>query len=382
MQTSLRSRCAFVVSLCAVIVLCSATSSPAVATQLDAADATPKRSATEILQGKSAKDPMTELLHWAVEHSSPEGLKEVMQKYKEQNLTLKDVYGKDFMDALFVNEASEMTMAIATIADFKNQSLADDYLNVAVEQLREFVDQVDNAGNLHRMGGLTPLLDLVSSDARGLQTRAEGLWTLGVAAQNNLPVQQDLQSLDAARRLAELLPSCNATTVEDKDASLYCAKLLFALSSASRGNAEATASCDQSGFYNWLLEKGVSHPVTPIAKKALAALQDTLHSEDLRLADRIAIQQDAYKGILVQHINSGDVDMAEKSLRFIDELLALRPFLFSDSTRAEFDKTAKLAVQHCRTTLGNDEELCDDIQAIATSIDKKFAARDISDDEL
>lgn len=47
---------------------------------------------------------MTEMLHWAIEHSDPDRIKELMEKYKETNLTIKDVYGQDVLDAMFADE--------------------------------------------------------------------------------------------------------------------------------------------------------------------------------------------------------------------------------------------------------------------------------------
>jgi len=87
-------------------------------------------------------------------------LKELMQKYQDNNLTIKDVYGQDVLDALFVNEASIMQDSIKQVSSFSNESVPDEELEGALATLRDLVEQVDNAGNLHRMGGLRPLLDL------------------------------------------------------------------------------------------------------------------------------------------------------------------------------------------------------------------------------
>merc|ERR1719160_2177370 len=127
---------------------------------------------------------MQDLLNWAVQHSDPERLKELMAKYQENNLTIKDVYGQDVIDALFVNEGSVMKDMTVQIADFANASVTDDALETALVTLMELVEQVDNAGNLHRMGGLKPLLDLGASHeldvSRGERVRSLALWTLGV----------------------------------------------------------------------------------------------------------------------------------------------------------------------------------------------------------
>merc|ERR1719284_1786838 len=132
-----------------------------------------------------------------------------------------------------------MTDQIRLIEDFRNESLSDDELETSLEQLQELVEQVDNAANLHRMGGLSPLLELCLADGRRSEgTRALALWTLGVAVSNNEPVQADLMSLDALRLLSERLGQCG----EAGAGAHYCGKLVFALSGLMRNNASTQAA--------------------------------------------------------------------------------------------------------------------------------------------
>merc|ERR1719262_1289241 len=86
--------------------------------------------------------------------------------------------------------------------------MTEEELENALLRLQEMVEQVDNAGNLHRMGGLEPLLDLATGTQRSANLRTIALWTLGVAVQNNEPVQADLRSLDGLSRLVPLLEHC------------------------------------------------------------------------------------------------------------------------------------------------------------------------------
>merc|ERR1712232_1081898 len=208
--------------------------------------------AAEILAGKKSKDPMTELLHWAIEHGDPEKQKEVLAMYKENNLTLKDVYGQDLIDALFVNEGNVMKDLSVTIADFRNETKTDEELEEALTALQDFVEQVDNAGNLHRMGGLSPLLEIgVTADGakRGAEIQALALWTMGVAVQNNPPVQDDLLRIGALEQMvSRLLLGCGES--DGSHSPQYCNKLLFALSGLVRNNATIQAAADKQGLFD------------------------------------------------------------------------------------------------------------------------------------
>merc|ERR1719215_227094 len=99
-----------------------------------------------------------------------------------------------------------MIKAIQKVADYKRSTLTDDELEDALRELQDMIEQIDNAGNLHSMGGLAPLLDLAAGDGRTVDIRALALWTLGVATGNNQPVQASAKELGAVERLVRLLP--------------------------------------------------------------------------------------------------------------------------------------------------------------------------------
>ncbi|CAJ1462333.1 unnamed protein product [Effrenium voratum] len=210
------------------------------------------------------KDPMSELLHWAIENSDPETLKSLMEKYKENNLTIKDVYGQDVVDALFKNEGDVISDQIAVIQDFRNASLADSTLNAALEELEEVLHQVDHAGNLNRMGGMQPLLDLALGTERSEATRSLALLALGAAVNNNAPVQKELYDLQGLERLAAELQKCDGSSVGGP----YCAKLLFCLSGLLQNAAVLQAQADQLGVTDWMMDVGVKHPAPAVVKKA------------------------------------------------------------------------------------------------------------------
>jgi len=353
------------------------------------------------------KDRMTELLHWAVENSDPAKLAALMEKYKEGNLTIKDVYGEDVINALFVDEASVMTQQISQIAAFHNDSISDGDLDIALEQLQELVEQVDNAANLHRMGGLQPLLDLAVGTSRSMATRKLALWTLGVAVQNNPAVQDDLVGLGGLHRLAAQLPKCGsfsgrqggpsppnheveASTVSEDPAeqSQYCGKLLFAVSGLVKNNATVQATADSLGVFDWLLQVGIRQESAAIKKKSLGILDTVLaQNPDTPVLEKVPAHQEEIAASLLLLIHDGkssdvDADMIEKALRLVNRLLSLRPWLFGAGFKDQLAMAATRASQRCELAFGSGEDICSGLSDLASQAEQVLAARAVADEDL
>mmetsp|Transcript_41654 Transcript_41654/g.109984 ORF Transcript_41654/g.109984 Transcript_41654/m.109984 type:complete len:397 (+) Transcript_41654:181-1371(+) len=356
----------------------------------------PDRGANGAAQLGQGKDLQTELLHWAIEHSDPERIKELMVKYRDSNLTIKDVYGQDVFDAMFANEASIMTELIGNISSFRNASVTDEELQDALESLRDLVDQVDNAGNLHRMGGLAPLLDLALGAERAAGTRAEALWTLGVAVQNNQPVQKDLVSLDGLRRLAESLLQCSdgSGAGAPSDTAQYCGKLLYVISGLIKNDAALQAAADGFGVLVWLLDVGMVHGNLAVAKKALSLLETVLaQSPETPVLERLPARRVPVARVLLEHIGGRasdgdadsfdfDIDAAEKALALAGRVLSLRPVLFASGFRSELAAASAAAVRRCRRTDSTSDEVCEELAELARQADTMLAASEVADDEL
>jgi len=337
-----------------------------------------------------AGGPMEDLLHWAVQHSDPERLKELMQKYKDSNLTLKDVYGKEVMDALFVNEASAMQTLINEISDFRNASVEDDSLVASLDRLEEFVEQIDNAGNLHRMGGLAPLLDLGLGHERGEEARAQALLTLGVAVQNNAPVQQDVMTVDGLSRMMALLPKCDARQGKPQEGTLVCIKLLFALSGLLKNDLPIQAEASRLGILNWLLGPGLLHPSMSVAKKSMGLLETILaQNPEIQFTPALTSADIATASkALLDHLQGRsddqplDLDVADSALRLISRLLSQQPLLFPASFRSELTSAVSKSLDRCRDAYGDIDEFCSGLTTVATAVDTMLTAQDIPNDEL
>jgi len=338
--------------------------------------------------GGKPKDVMTELLHWGLEHSDPEKLKELMDKYSSNNLTLKDVYGQEVLDALFVDESGMMENSILQISDHHNDSLADEDLEKSIMQLQELIEQVDNAGNLHRMGGLEPLLDIGLGN-RSLPLKAVALWTIGIAVQNNEPVQNDLLSINGLPRLATRLQNCSSTTASSIEHEKLCNKLLFALSGLIRNNETTQAAAAIHGVFDWLLQEGIRHRAAAITKKSMAMLDTVLaQNQDPALLGDVQQHQLSLAKALLGTLGDPttgnlDIDLAEKGLMLLNRLLSVQPMLFSTtpSFRSNLAEAVRHATRLCEGNAG-DGEICGGLATLGQSADSVLAANDIPDEEL
>lgn len=319
------------------------------------------------VEAPGKKDPMSELLHWAIEHSDPETLKNLMEEYKEKNLTIKDIYGQEVVDAFFKTEGDVMSQQIAVIQDFRNESLPDSTLQAPLEELEELLHQVDHAGNLNRMGGMKPLLEMALGEERGETTRSLALWVLGVAVQNNAPVQEELHRLGGVRSLAERLQLCGGQT-----SAQFCGKLLFCLSGLLKNSPVLQAIADQHGVTEWMMEVGIKHPAAAVVKKALGFLDTVFaQSPQLPFLETLTDTRDATAASVLGLVESPDVDTSEKAIALLGRLAELRPKLFS-SFREELISAARRAQHHCEAS-GGDKDVCSGLLHAAAEVDRKLA---------
>lgn len=269
--------------------------------------------------------------------------------------------------------------------------------------MQELVEQIDNAGNLHGMGGLRLLLDLgvsghmaVSESQSKERRRSESvmtlaLWTLGVAVQNNEPVQAQMMEIQSLPPLIGQLPRCvddaSGSVVEDPAGSEYCGKLLYAISGLVKNNGTIQAAADSQGLFDWLLDAGLPHRSTPIVKKAMALLDIALsQTPNLQFLDGLPSKQDGLADVFLSHIRDptslSDIDLAEKALRLVNRFLTLRPMLFRNTFRSELSAAVSSAINWCKQEQDVHEELCEGLAALGEQAALALTARELTDDEL
>eukprot|EP00746_Dinoflagellata_sp_MGD_P036793 gnl/MRDRNA2_/MRDRNA2_18837_c0_seq1.p1 gnl/MRDRNA2_/MRDRNA2_18837_c0~~gnl/MRDRNA2_/MRDRNA2_18837_c0_seq1.p1 ORF type:complete len:386 (-),score=73.53 gnl/MRDRNA2_/MRDRNA2_18837_c0_seq1:75-1232(-) len=338
-----------------------------------------------------ANKEMQDLLHWALNNSDPELLKTRISEMREANSSLAQMYGQDVLDALFFDESSVLQQLVGAIRGFHNVTVTDDEVVEHLEVLRDLVEQIDNAANLHVMGGLVPLFEMTTSMDRGNQVRTEAIWSLGVAVSNNPNVQNDLVELGAletwAKRLTTTAPEGCSRAAQEPDAIAegfeFCNKLLFALSALMRNNDTIQHTADELGVLDWMADKGLQHASAKVSKKAMGIL-DIIVAQNPKLTflDRLISRQDAMGASLLKSIRGTDVDAVEKALKVLQRLLSLRPFLFGDGFRSEVANGVYSAIGTCEKQYGVGDEICQGLDGMGKHLDLTFAARDIDESEL
>merc|ERR1719409_1076100 len=118
--------------------------------------------------------------------------------------------------------------------------------------------------------------------------------------------------------ISRLLLGCGESGDGKNLSPQYCSKLLFALSGFVRNNVTIQAAADEQGMFDWLLDVGVKHSNTNVAKKALGILDIILiQNPALRFLDGLAARQEVLTSTLLLGVKggqSGDADLAEKAL--------------------------------------------------------------------
>ncbi|KAL1550550.1 hsp70 nucleotide exchange factor FES1 [Salvia divinorum] len=257
------------------------------------------------------------MLQWSIGHSDPEKLKEAaldIERLSSQDLKQRQVEIKELMDKLKTPSDAEL-MKIA-INDLNNLSISLDDRHRALQELLILVEPIDNANELHKLGGLTAVIkDLNHSNP---DIRTISAWILGTASQNNPFVQNQILELGA---LAKLIERAHSEFVEE------AIKALHAISALIRNNLEG-----QQLFYkeagDLMLQKILSNSSIDIRlhRKSVFLLADLV---DCQLQSRSDAQLPfSSNHILLKSVVdltvSTDLDLQEKALYAVKSLLILR----------------------------------------------------------
>lgn len=214
------------------------------------------------------------------------------------------------------------------------------------------------------------MLDLALGTEREEATRALALWALGVAVQNNAPVQRDLHSLGGLQRMASHLPRCGGTPGQLQAASApFCGKLLFAISGLSKNSEFLQAEADHLGVPDWMIAVGLKHDSAAVVKKAVGYLDILLaQNPEAPFLDR-ATPAELVDPLLelVRGRDGPDVDTSEKAISLFSRLCELRPGDFAVHAK-ELEAAAAVARQNCLTSSGGDSEVCFGLETAALEV--------------
>lgn len=263
----------------------------------ESAEALPPGTAWSAAPAGSEQD----LLKWALAHSDPDELRRAAEAARHGAAT----GDPDFLErqakvqALLhrmKEEPSEAELMQDAVAILTNSSATQAQLRGALQALRYLVEPIDNANNLHGMGGLPPLVAQLAA-GRPAALQAAAAHALGTAAQNNHQFQAQLLAnhpevlqllLALAVRAAEPGGTAGATSggaavaATDEPAARAGTevglKALYALSAILRLNAGARAAFYGAGGVHTLQQLlGSAAAGQRARKKAAALLADLVH---------------------------------------------------------------------------------------------------------
>uniref|UniRef100_A0A7S4H8S7 Nucleotide exchange factor Fes1 domain-containing protein n=2 Tax=Guillardia theta TaxID=55529 RepID=A0A7S4H8S7_GUITH len=178
-----------------------------------------------------AADPMTRMLQWGVDHTDKETLAERARAIREGRAQPTKI-DREVMDALFGTKVKFLQKVVERLLSSVRRDEAGELVEV-LEELEGEITDIDNANDLDKVGGLQPVLELLSHREREVKTAA--LWVVGTAAQSN-PVLQELLAGRhiMAKLLAPMEEAGAAKEVQELDPKLL-AKSLYAVSTFVRG---------------------------------------------------------------------------------------------------------------------------------------------------
>ncbi|KAL3511520.1 hypothetical protein ACH5RR_030921 [Cinchona calisaya] len=257
------------------------------------------------------------MLQWAIGHSDPSKLKETakdVQRWSPDELKKRHVEIKELMEKLKMPSDAQL-MRIA-IDDLNNSSLPlEDHLR-ALEELSLLVEPIDNANDLHKLGGLVVVIrELNHPDP---EVRTISAFILGKACQNNPFVQKQVLELGA---LAKLLKMARSDFVEE------AIKAVFAISALIRNNlsgqelfyAEAGMLMIQDILSNSSTDIRIQKKsVLLVADLAECQLENGNNPGPPFFSDRFFLRS------VVDLLASVDLDLQEKALCAVKNLLKLQ----------------------------------------------------------
>lgn len=257
------------------------------------------------------------MLQWAIGHSDPAKLKEKVQEIKHlspDEIKARQMKIKELMEV--VQMPSDAKLMQIALDDLNNVSLpVEDHLR-ALQELLVFVEPIDNANDLQKLGGLPVIVrELNHADT---EIRTASAWVLGTASQNNPFIQNHLLQLGA---LAKLMTMVKSKFSEE------AIKALYAISALIRNNSDG-----QELFYaeagDLMLQDILSNSSIDIRlqKKAIFLVADLA---EYQLGVRNTQEPRFFSNpfllkSLVDLLASMDLDLQEKALYAVKSLLRLK----------------------------------------------------------
>eukprot|EP00250_Pteridium_aquilinum_P007811 c17458_g1_i1 orf=378-1562(-) len=273
--------------------------------------------------GFSSLDSM---LQWAIGRSDPttmKGVAQAMQNLTSTELEARQLAIKELVESLRM--PSEADLMKTAISDLRNFTLSVEDRQRALQELLELVEPIDNANDLHKLGGLVVVVEELNRTEESLRILAA--WILGKASQNNRVVQDQLLELGVLPRLMQMARSRSAEEA---------VKALYALSAIIRNQP-----LGQEHFY--LL--GGALLLEDLMKDASSDIR--LRRKSLYLVADLAEQQKEFGGVLMKYEPSKSYLMSIVNLVVVaEDLDTQEKALLAIRSLSDLSRTAHSMLRH------------------------------------
>ncbi|GBG73488.1 hypothetical protein CBR_g16829 [Chara braunii] len=265
------------------------------------------------------------MLHWAIEHSDPQKLKDEVQRTKRLTLEELEQKRKDIRDLLdHLRMPSDAELMTVAIKDLQNDALSKEEHLRALDELLILVEPIDNANDLHKLGGLVAVLRMLNSSHS--EVRATAAWVLGKAAQNNPLVQLQILELGALSHLMRMVQA------DDREEAV---KALHAVSAVVRNLEEAQTIFIRNGGLRLLRSLLIHERMDVRLKRKAIVLISQWVEEAVKSGGKTGyVPDDVLLEAIVRLSEHVDLDMREKALSTI-ALLVKTSEKTRDSLREE-----------------------------------------------
>ncbi|XP_047310994.1 hsp70 nucleotide exchange factor FES1 [Impatiens glandulifera] len=256
------------------------------------------------------------MLQWAIGHSDPAKLKEKAEDVQNQSpdeLKRRQMEIKDLVEKL--RTPSDAQLMRTAIDDLNNSSLPIDDHYRALQELLILVEPIDNANDLHKLGGLSVTIKFLSNSNTELRTMSA--WILGKASQNNPVIQKQILELGGLIKLMEMVKS---SLPEEAIKALYAVSALIRNNELGRESfyAEAGVSLLQDILGNSSID-------IRLRRKSVFLVADLVESQ-IESENKVELpffSNHSFLKSVVDLMSSNDLDLQEKALVAIKNLLRL-----------------------------------------------------------
>ncbi|KZT68029.1 nucleotide exchange factors-like protein [Daedalea quercina L-15889] len=180
---------------------------------------------------------MESLLRWSIEHSTTNDGSAQPPPSRMQNID------PGIIDAILGKPDSELMKEALAIA--VDESKEEDMRIQALDDFEMLVEQIDNANNIEKMKMWERIQKLLQSPNPSDAIKAQTLWVIGTAVQNNPSAQKAYLALSPMPTLLTFLaPSVKSSKLRSK--------AVYAISGLLKHNAAAVKQLDEAGGWQVL----------------------------------------------------------------------------------------------------------------------------------